>query len=268
MKYIEYISIIFLFIISLICTDGIVDIIKSKDPIMINIQDINSSKRVESVNAVIKDNEIIPGKTGCEVDINKSYKEMKKINQYSDMMLRYKDLIPEITINNIYNKYITAGNNYNRNVSIVVYIKNNLEDINKINTKLNIFLDSNIFDNGKLDISNNKKIYNGGTNNNYDDITIEWVNGLIENYNKPKYCLNRDKNDNNLIICSRNRMHTISPNIEGSNIYELKKNINSGSIIYFDEKDISKINTVVNYLLKKGFNIVYLDELLSEGKCS
>ena len=33
----------------------------------------------------------------------------------------------------IYDKYITVGNNKNRSVSIIVYIKNNIESINEIN---------------------------------------------------------------------------------------------------------------------------------------
>ena len=231
---------------------------------MENIIEISKNSIVESVNATIEDDEIKPGKTGCEIDINKSYESMKRINEYTESMLKYKDIIPEITLNNIYNKYISSGNG--RNVSLVIYIVNDINKINEIdNIKLNIFLDSNLLINGKIDISDNKKIYNGGV---YDDTTIEWVNDVINtNYNKSNYCLNIDKNDNNLVTCSRNRMHTITPKIIVKDIYNTKSSITNGSIIYFDENNINKIIPISTYLIKKGYNIVYLDELLSEKGC-
>jgi len=265
-KYFEYLIIILFFIISLIYTDNITNIAKESDPIMKKIKSVSTDLKIESVNAVVSDDNITPGVNGYEVDINKSYENMKKINSYNDKMIKYKDVIPEITIHNIYDKYITGGNNINRSVSIIVYIKNNIENINKIdNVKLNVFVDSKIIENGKVEISANKKIYNGGVNFNYDDISIEWMNDVIsDNYNSSNYCLNLNKNDNNLLECARSKMHTINPLVVDKNIYNTKMNITNGSIIYFNENNIDKINEISNYLIKKGYNIVYLDELLSE----
>lgn len=268
-KIFDYFVIILLFIISLIYTDNITNIAKDSDPIMKKIKNISDEMKIESVNAEINGSTITPGVNGCEIDIGKSYENMKKINSYNDKMLKYKDVIPEITIHNIYDKYITGGNNINRNVSIIVHIKNSIESINQINNiKLNLFVDANIIRNGKVDISNNKKIYNGGDNLNYDDTTIEWMNDVIsDNYNVSNYCLNLYKDDNNLLECARNKMHTISPLVVGKNIYITKVNITNGSILYFNESNIDKINGLSDYLIKKGYNIVYLDELLSEENC-
>lgn len=269
-KTLEYFVIISLFIISLIYTNNISNIVKNKDPIMIKINDISKDFKISSVNAIVNDDEIIPGKSGCTIDINKSYQSMKKVNEYTDKMLKYKDLVPEIALNNIYDKYIVSGNSLDRNIAIVVYIKDSLKEVNKINNiKLNIFLDGSLLSNGKIEMSENKKIYNGGIDNNYDDTTIEWVNDVIEsNYNKPLYCLNINKNDDNLLRCSRNRMHTISPKIVSKNVLNIKENIVNGSIIYFDENNIDKLNLITDYILKKGYNIVYLDELLNESTCN
>lgn len=265
-KYFEYLIIILFFIISLIYTDNITNIAKQNDPIMKKIKSVSNELKIESVNAVVSDDSITPGINGYEVDINKSYENMKKINSYNDKMIKYKDVIPEITIHNIYDKYINSGNSINRCVSIVVYIKNYIESINKIDDiKLNVFVDSNIIEDGKVEISSNKKIYNGGVNLNYDDTSIEWMNDVIsDNYNSSNYCLNLDKNDNNLLVCARNKMHTISPLIVDKNIYNTKINMKNGSILYFNESNIDKINELSNYLIKKGYSIVYLDELLSE----
>lgn len=268
-KIFDYFIIILLFMISLIYTNNITNIAKDNDPIMKKIKTISNDLKIESVNAEINGNSITPGINGCEIDEGKSYENMKKINSYNDNMLKYKDIIPEITIHNIYDKYITSGNNKNRNVSLVIYIKDNIENINQINNiKLNVFVDSNIIKDGIVNISNNIKIYNGGDNLNYDNISIEWMNDVIsDNYNTSNYCLNINKNDNNLLECARNKMHTITPLVVDKNTYNTKVNITNGSILYFDENNINKINQLSNYLIKKGYNIIYLDDLLSEDNC-
>lgn len=270
-KILEYLGITILFGISLIYTENITNVVKNNDSIMKNIKNISDEYKVESVNAIVSDKDIVPGVNGCEIDINKSYEDMKKINAFTDKMLKYKDIIPEISITNIFDKYISSGNSKDRNVSIVVYIKDNVDKINEYsNIKLNVFLDSSILENCKVNILQNKKIYNGGNNLKYDNVIVEWMNDIIlDNYNKPKYCLNKDRSDDNLVVCARNKMHTISPKlmVTNTNMYEIKKQVQNGSILYFEENSISKIKEMSDYLIKKGYDIVYLDELLSENKC-
>lgn len=264
-KYCDYFIIILMFIISLIYTDNITNIAKYNDPIMKKIKEESLKLKIESVNAEIKENNIIPGINGYELDINKSYENMKKINSYNEKLLKYKDIIPNISINNIFDKYITRGNKVNRNVSIVVYIKDNIEIISNINNiKLNVFIDSNIIRNKEIK-ANNIKIYNGGDNLNYNNINIININTFINNnYNASNYCLNLDKNNNNLLECAKSKMHTITPMSIDNNMYNTKVNITNGSILYFDESNIDKLDELSNYIIKKGYNIVYLDELLSE----
>ena len=270
-KILEYLGITILFGISLIYTENITNVVKNNDSIMKNIKNISDEYKVESVNAIVSDKDIVPGINGCEIDINKSYEDMKKINAFTDKMLKYKDLIPEISIANIFDKYISSGNSKDRNLSIVVYIKDNVDKINEYgNIKLNVFLDSSILENGKVNVMKNIRIYNGGNNLKYDNVIVEWMNDIIlDNYNKPKYCLNKDRSDDNLLVCARNKMHTISPKlvVTNTNTYEIKKQVKNGSILYFEENSISKITEISDYLIKKGYNIVYLDELLSENKC-
>ena len=265
-KYCDYFIITLLFIISLIYTDNITNIAKDKDPIMKKIKEEALNLKIESVNAKINNNNIIPGINGYELDINKSYENMKKINTYNEKLFKYKDIITKISISNIFDKYITSGNKVNRNISIVVYIKDNIEIISKINgIKLNVFINSNIIKNKKIKTNNNIKIYNGGEDLNYSNINIINTNTYINNnYNTSNYCLNLDKNDNNLLECSKNKMHTINPFIVDKKIYNTKVNITNGSILYFDENTIDKLDELSSYIIKKGYNIVYLDELLSE----
>ena len=265
----KYIGIIFVFSISFIYTEKISNYVKSKDSIMIDIMNIKDYLNVESVNAIVDDKKVIPGKVGCKIDVNGSYVNMKSNSKFDVNLIKYKDIIPNISYNNIYNKYISSGNTYNNNVSFVIYVKNinALNELNDIDVKLNIFLDSELLKNGKIDINGNSKIYNGGTDFKYDNVEIDWANEVIRNYNNPEFCLNINKNDEYLDKCSKNKMHTISPEINATNTYLAKKNLTNGSIIYFDESNIDNIKYLKNYVLKKGFNIVYLTELLDEGKC-
>lgn len=273
-KIVEYSLITILFIFSLIYTERASNIAKREDPIMKSIIKNASSYNIDSVNALVSGDTITPGIRGCVIDINKSYEKMKRINEYRDTLLRYKDLIPEITIDNIYNKYISNGNKKKRQVSIVVNISNDITEINSIASfnkeKINVFIDSVMLETKLLKVDKEYiNIYNGGNNNNYDDITIEWMNDVIlDNYNESKYCINKNKNDDNLVICARNKMHTISPKIiVKQNTYDVKALIENGSIIYFDENNIKNIDSIIKYVKSKGYEIVFLNELLNENMC-
>ena len=272
-KCIEYGLITLMFVLSFVYTNKVANIVKAKDPIMKQIRTMEVTN-IKSVDAKIDGNVIEQGVIGCSVDVTKSYEAMKMVNEYRDTLLKYKDVIPSKSLRNIYNYYIVGGNNVNRNISIVVYISNSVSELSKYNIKLNVFLDASMLDNGSIDMPKTAKVYNGGNSRNYDDITIEWVNDVItDSYNKPTYCINLNQNKDNLDICSKNRMHTIKAVINPSliltknNVYDIKSKIDNGSIIYVDENNISLIKNIINFANKKGFNIVYLDELLDERTC-
>ena len=71
-----------------------------------------------------------------------------------------------------------------------------------------------------------------------------------------------------LNICSKSKMHTIYPNkIINNNFYSnIKNDINSGDIILFElnKNMLEELNTITDFIKKKGINIVGLKELLSE----
>lgn len=268
-KYIEYALITLMFVLSFVYTNKVADIVKNKDPIMMQIRTMEATN-IDSSDAKIEGNLIQQGVIGCSVDVNKSYEAMKMVGEYRDTLLKYKDVIPNKSLSNVYNYYIVSGSNINRDISIVVYISESVIKLSNYNIKLNVFLDASMLDNGSIDIPSNIKVYNGGNSKNYDDITIEWVNDVItDSYNKPTYCINLNQNKDNLDICSKNRMHTINPSLvlTRNNVYDIKSKIGNGSIIYVDENNIDMLKNIIDFANKKGFNIVYLDELLDERTC-
>ena len=133
------------FIISLVCfsffyTDKVMNLLNSKDPLMVKLNDIKKDYEVLPVNAIIDNDTIVPGKKGLEVDIDKSYEEMKLGGIFRKESLIYKDILPSSSISNNKDKYIVKGNSNNEVSLIVIYnslTKQNITNINNITIYLN-----------------------------------------------------------------------------------------------------------------------------------
>ena len=103
-------------LISLICfsffyTETIMDVVNEQDEIMIKINEEKDKYKKEPTNAIITKDTITPGLNGYEVDVEKSYKDMKQVGIFKEMLLSYKQIKVENSLSNIYDKYIVKGNN-------------------------------------------------------------------------------------------------------------------------------------------------------------
>ena len=192
------------FLNSLICfsfilTENTSKLMKDNDEIMVNIKEFRKGAEILSINAVIKDNEIIPGINGRIVDLEQSYQVMKKFG-----------------INNNYNKYVVSGNKNKNMVSLIFKIHN---DAN-IDSIVNLFetkkIDTNLF---VIDTLNKKN--------------IEILKKL--NFPDKYYCYIEHKNETLLEECSSDKVHTIIPNlvINKNLLSNVKKEISNGSIIFY-----------------------------------
>ena len=85
-KFFEYIGLLTLIGFSFFYTERTTSVVKELDDIMIKIkaEAPNYYKKVEE--AIIKDNTIIPGISGREVDINSSYSKMRKLGVFNDIL--------------------------------------------------------------------------------------------------------------------------------------------------------------------------------------
>ena len=95
-------------------------------------------------------------------------------------------------------------------------------------------------------------VWNGDPNLKYGVVNIDI----------PQISVNTNLQDMQIALFYADRLAE-----DNSNMYEIKKQVQNGSILYFEENSISKIKEMSDYLIKKGYDIVYLDELLSENKC-
>jgi hypothetical protein len=116
------------------------NLLNSKDPLMVKLNDIKKDYEVLPVNAIIDNDTIVPGKKGLEVDIDKSYEEMKLGGIFREESLIYKDILPSSSISNNKDKYIVKGNSNNEVSLIVIYnslTKQNITNISNITIYLN-----------------------------------------------------------------------------------------------------------------------------------
>ena len=253
--------------ITLVCfsffyTDKVMYIINNKDPLMIKLNSIKEEYTILPVNATISNDTIIPGEKGKEIDINKSYEEMKLGGIFREESLIYKDIMPSSSIRNNKDKYIIKGSNKNNIAIIVIY---NEKDYSKLKYIDNITLYLNHKD---ININNIKKlkekeIYTYGNNGVYNDTILENDNTLINRIsnNTSSYCLLKEKNINYLNICNNNNMMVIIPTLVGDYL-NIKNNLTNGSIILLE--DITNIDIIIKYITSKGYNIVPLSKLLEE----
>ena len=218
---------IFLIIFSFYYTRNGIYFLKKNDKLM---QEIESKKNIynkNSTNAIITNNIMIPGKKGYIVDIDKSYKKMKKLNIFNESLLVYDEISPIKSINNIYDKVIIRGNDIN-NISIIL----NINDKNLLTKLNNILINNNV----QIDIMNN-------------------IN----------YCFTEEiKIDNK---CNSNHQYTLlAININNYHLTNTKKSINKYKVfIYtFNQNNYNDLNLIIKYFKNNNYNIVTIDKLIEE----
>ena len=104
-------NIIFTFLIiafSFFYTNKIIVYLKNNDPIMIKIKEYDMEYSDTKVESIINYLDIIPGKNGDKIDINKSYEKMKKAGKFDKNLLVFEKTKPKNSIN--YDNYIVYLN--------------------------------------------------------------------------------------------------------------------------------------------------------------
>ena len=281
-KTFEIIGLISLICFSFFYTEQISTVIKENDDILNEIELIANQYKVEPIDALIKDNDIIPGLNGVEIDIKKSYRKMKKINSFNSNLLVYKEVLPEISINEKYDKYIVSGNKLKKQVSLLFLVEENSE-IEKIITILKKYGISAVFyTDGNWFENNNEKIIdlikkghligNLGYNYNYNTTGISWMNTVVTKIGKQNntYCFTKENNQEVLDICKNNKSYTIKPNIivENNPMIEIKNNLTNGSIIALkiNKQTIEELPLIIEYINSKDLEMVNLETLLDEKR--
>lgn len=253
-------------------TEKVTLIARNSDPIMRAIKKEESNKKVSNVNPVINKDEYIMGINGCEIDVDKSYSKMRSVGEFKEELIVMKETSND---KDLTDKYVIGGNNKEKKVSLIFIVNkdidSNLTDyINDKNIKVNYFIDGKYLEENMITVkflSENSNIYYLGENEEYSDENMLYHNNLISmnGSNEPKYCFTSDKDNNTLKLCNDYDMVTIKSDILKDNIYKMiKDKLNNGVIFAIDSDNIDEIKVSINYILSKGYNIISLEDLLSE----
>lgn len=271
MKLIKLFGLICLICFTFFYTEKIISISIDQDEIMIKLKEVYDDYKIEPIDAYIDDDTIIPGKVGSYLDLDTSYKEMKKIGYYEESLLSYKDIYPDTSIYNNYNKYIIRGNIYYKKVALI-YIINNDKTINDVlniiknkDVLISFFIDSSYLNNNINIISNldGYEIYNYGYNGKYTKDNLIISNNIINNKanNNSIYCLFLKRDNDSLGNCANLKMLSIIPSING-NYNDIKNNIKNGSIILIN--NTKELSNIIDFIKNKGYVISSLSNVIVE----
>lgn len=253
-------------------TEKVTMIARNSDPIMRAIKKEENNKKVSNVNTVINKDEYIMGINGCEIDVDKSYSKMRSVGEFKEELIVMKETSND---KDLTDKYVIGGNNKEKNVSLIFIVNKDIDSkltdyINDKNIKVNYFIDGKYLEENMITVkflSENSNIYYLGENEEYSDENMLYHNNLISmnGSNEPKYCFTSDKDNNTLKLCNDYDMVTIKSDIIKDNIYKrIKDKLNNGVIFAIDSDNIDEIKVSINYILSKGYNIISLEDLLSE----
>ena len=253
-------------------TEKVTLIARNSDPIMRAIKKEESNKKVSNVNPVINNDEYIMGINGCEIDVDKSYSKMRSVGEFKEELIVMKETSND---KDLTDKYVIGGNNKEKKVSLIFIVNKDIDSnltnyINDKNLKVNYFIDGKYLEENMITVkflSENSNIYYLGENKEYSDENMLYHNNLISmnGSNEPKYCFTSDKDNNTLKLCNDYDMVTIKSDIIKDNIYKrIKDKLNNGVIFAIDSDNTDEIKVSINYILSKGYNIISLEDLLSE----
>ena len=280
-KVIQVISVTLLMLFSFFYTNKSIELIRENDPIMKQIKETNMKYKVDPVNATIIGNKIIPGKSGKEIDYQKTYAKMKKYGTYNETLTVLKDIEPAVSVDDYYDKYIVQGNTERKNVSLVFKtdtISNLLSILNILNQKN---IPATFFVDGLL-LENNTSLFETMTQNNHELEILSYDNKYDEIYfdsalnylssitkRKGKYCYAEYDQKEVIELCSKLKLHTIIPTVKTTTMpyKEIKDKLYNSAIISLPLSTITEeqLPAIIDYIKQKGYTFLSLEALLSEN---
>lgn len=243
-KIFSFIGFITIIYISFIISNKTATVVKDIDGLLAELKEIKIKYEKQPEDAIIQNNKMIPGLYGKKLNIEKTYKELKKIGTINEKYFIYEQIKPKITTENQYDKYIISGNKAKNMVSIIIIVQenDNIEQMQKtlknIDTKVNFFIDNNTLNQENVNVINKE------------------------------YCYTEEENEEYLKKCAMKKKYTIIPTIiiKTNPMLKIKKQIKSGSIIALRINDttIDQLELLINYINSKGYKIETLKKHLSE----
>lgn len=263
-QYLKNIIVIFFVLFSFYYTDKVIEISKYNDTILVSINDYAKKTDYECREGNINEFGIVLGLSGLKVDKNKSYSNMKGIG-FKKELIEYKENKCILNKENNKDKYIIKGNDYKKNISLVInvnntkYYKSMIGVAQNKDTELNLLFNYNNLVNEIDNITNHSNILFKGNDR-------EELNNFIKILHNEFYCVktnNYDIKD----ICYKKNLNSINMvfEIKDNLLNNVKNNIQNGTIFFINEnnKNLTELSSTINYIKSKGYKIVSINELLN-----
>ena len=126
-KTLSYFLLIVFCISSFYITEKIAIKVKMNNPLIKDINNIKDQKKVDYIDCtLIDDNYMIPGLNGKEINIDKSFHNMKQQSVFDEDLLVYNQIEPQNSVKNNKERIIIRGNSQKKSVSIIFEDDNNL----------------------------------------------------------------------------------------------------------------------------------------------
>ncbi len=276
----QIIGILTLLVGSFMYTEEVSTTARLSDTLLTEIQDRAQDYQIASVPAIIKDNTIIPGKCGQEVDIQKSYDKMRQIGYFNSKLLVYKKSLLQDPLKDHTDKYIISANQKEKQISLLFKVQNNsdinpiLKVLNKNNLKGTFYINSWYLENNHNKvielIEKGHTIGNLSADENYQDSDFIWMKTIITNSGSQKYnyCYAATQNAATLKVCHLQNSYTIKPTaiISQRPFINVKQNLKPGALISLELTDElnTEIENIVNYIISKGYKLKSLESILEE----
>ena len=277
-KLIRVFLILLLSVFSFYYTNKSIELVREQDPIMKTIRSTSDKYNVKAVNAEIKDNTIIPGISGKEINYIETYTKMKQYGMYNEIMTTLKDVEPTISVEDYYDKYIVSGNKIKRSIALVFKIekttpKEIISILNKNKVKSTFFIDGKYLENNSKDIKlmTNHELELLSYSSGYDEIYFASSKDYLESLTnrKLKYCYSEYDKEEVINLCQKLKLHTIIPTIKINNslLKEIKNELTNSAIISIpiSENTKQELDTTIKYIKSRGYTLEKLEDLLNEN---
>lgn len=233
---------------SFFVTDETVSVVKESDYLMTIIKAKKSEYYVASIPGEINGEYLKLGLSGMELNLEKSYEQMKKIGYFNESLIVYNYIKPENSLKDNKDKIIYA--NSKNEVSLIIKKPKNLENILQTLTSYNLqasfLIDKSYFE-------DNQKLLLKALSRDNSLIIMDEPNFFkreLKGHNY--YCYSELK-------CSKQK---VEASFSINSFKELKTNLKKGSLIFVSNHDY--LDIYLKYILSRGLTIVNMDTFIKE----
>ncbi len=253
-KYVKVFGILSLLCFSFYYTEQIANFMKSKDPIYESILVSKKEYETESVNAYVKNETIIPGLMGEEVNVDKSFRNMKNLGYFSVKELVFDEVKPEVSLSDNMDKLISKGNPEKRGVTLILANENYSTFLEEMGVSY-AFLTT---------IKDVEKVRHYGIKINNDSTSYKEVEKKLKK-EKSLFCFVPKLGD----YCKTTNKYLIGTtySLNKSNFAQNLNKIDAGSIIYLEDNlGLTNLKVLLNQIYFRGLSILNLEEFVSESR--